>query len=179
MQKSEAAELREMVIEAARHVFPGCGVPVGEVFEPAGDVVGPRQLVAFIGFTGDVVRGTLALVAPVELMRGAYPLSLKNRTQWEFEVFDWSGEVANRVLARIKDGLTRRGVEIEVSTPRVMLGDQLHVATSVRGTIFSASFRVKESWIKVWFDAIAPEEGTILSPLRPSMMPPEGDVLLF
>ncbi|MET0595825.1 MAG: chemotaxis protein CheX [Polyangiaceae bacterium] len=173
-------EIRDIVIEASRHVFPSCGITIGDPRESAEEPNDTKQLVAFMGFAGPILRGTLAMVAPIELMRTTYPVPLKDGARWEFEVFDWSGEIANRLLANIKNGLAVRGVEIESSTPRVMLAEQLHVSRSVRGTVCSSCFQSGESWIQVWFDAMAPDNQKVLREAQgPSPTPPEGDVLLF
>jgi CheY-specific phosphatase CheX len=179
MEASEMDEIRQIVIEASRHVFPSCGIAIGDVCEPAEDAADAKQLVAFMGFAGEILRGTLTLVAPIELMRKSYPLPLHDNARWEFEVFDWSGEVANRLLANIKNGLARRGVDIEASTPRVMLAEHLHVNRSVRGTVCSSCFAAGDSWVKIWFDAMAPDNQKVLQPQGPNTTPPEGDVLLF
>jgi hypothetical protein len=180
MDASEMDEIKEIVIEASRHVFPSCGIAIGDACEPVEDPDDVKQLVAFMGFAGPVLRGTLTLVAPIDLMRSSYPLPLKDRARWEFEVFDWSGEVANRLLANVKNGLAARGVDIEASTPRVMLAEQLHVTRSVRGTVCSSCFPSGDSWIKIWFDAMAPDNQKVLKdPQASSATPPEGDVLLF
>jgi len=179
MEASEMNEIGEIVIEASRHVFPTCGIPIGDACEPTDDAPAVKQLIAFMGFAGPILRGTLAMVAPIEVMRKSYPLPLKEGAPWEFEVFDWSGEVANRLLARIKNGLARRGVDIEASTPRVMLAEQLHVTRSVHGTVCSRCFVSGDSWVKIWFDAMAPDNQKVLNQLGPNAATPEGDVLLF
>lgn len=177
MLDSDAAELSEIVISASRHVFPSCGIPVSEQLT---DAVEPteKQLVAFMGFTGDALRGTMAIVVPTELMRRAYPLPLRE-DRWEFEVFDWAGEVANRLLGRIKVALAARSVDIEASTPRVMLAEQLHVTRSTRGTVCSACFASGDTSVRVWFDAISTEGQPIFGVPSEDFSPPEGDVLLF
>jgi hypothetical protein len=180
MESSDADEIRNIVIEASRHVFPSCGIAIRELLDPRDDEPGEtRQLVAFMGFAGPILRGTLTLVAPIELMRSTYPLPLKDGSRWEFEVFDWSGEVANRLLAHIKNGLATRGVEIEASTPRVMLAEHLHVSKSVHGTVCSSCFATDDSWVKIWFDAMAPDNQKVLRDRGADVTPPEGDVLLF
>jgi CheY-specific phosphatase CheX len=181
MQPNEVLELQRLVLEAAQHVLPACGLEVGEPAEPRADAASTQQIVAFMGFTGDVLRGTMAIVAPVELMRAAYPLPLQDTARWQIEVFDWAGEIANRLLGRIKLGLTARGADIEASTPRVMQGEHLHVTRSTKGTVCSASFPVGGSSIRVWFDAIWPEDQALFPiPAAAAMsMPPEGEVVLF
>jgi hypothetical protein len=180
MDSSDVDEIRNIVIEASRHVFPSCGIAIQELFEPQEDETGDtKQLVAFMGFAGPILRGTLAMVAPIDLMRSTYPLPLKDGARWEFEVFDWSGEVANRLLAHIKNGLASRGVDIEASTPRVMLAEHLHVTHSLHGTVCSSCFATDDSWVKIWFDAMAPDDKKVLHARQADMTPPEGDVLLF
>jgi hypothetical protein len=180
MEASEVDQIREIVVEASRHVFPSCGIAVGDIIDPAEEAPHIKQVVAFMGFAGPILRGTLALAAPLELMRKSYPLALKDNASWQFEVFDWSGEVANRLLASIKNKLAIYGADIEASTPRVMLGEHLHVGHSVKGTVCSTCFASGDGWVKVWFDAMAPENETVLrAPDASNATPPEGDVLLF
>lgn len=179
MQPDDVAELRKIVVEAAREVFPGCGIDVGEQREPVEEAPDTKRLVAVMGFSGGLIRGSLALVAPVEVMKAAYPLPLAAQ-HWEFDVFDWSGEVANRLLGKIKNALAERGVEVEPSTPRVLHAERLQAVGSMRRTICSMAFLTKESWIEIWFDAIAAQGRRLLSPPDPARIPPpEGDILLF
>jgi hypothetical protein len=178
MLESDAAELSEIVVSASRHVFPSCGIPLAEQLGDA--VESPeKQLVAFMGFTGDALRGTMAIVVPTELMRQAYPLPLRDPDHAEFEVFDWAAEVANRLLGRIKVALAARSVEIEASTPRVMLAEQLHVTRSMRSTICSACFASGNTSLRVWFDAISSEGQAIFGVVSDDFSQAEGDVLLF
>jgi len=182
MHAKEAIELQKLVIEASQHVLPACGIAVAEpeADDPATSD-GIPHIVAFMGFTGDVLRGTLAIVAPVDLLRAAYPLPLGDSTRWQLEVYDWTGEVANRLLGRIKLGLSARGADIEASTPRVMQGEQLHVTRSTKGTVCSAAFRVGSGVVRVWFDAVSTEGRDVFAvpASAAASTPPEGDVLLF
>jgi hypothetical protein len=178
MLDSDVAELSEIVVSASRHVLPSCGIPVAEQLTNA--VEEPdKQLVAFMGFTGDALRGTMAIVVPTELMREAYPLPLRDSERPDFEVFDWAAEVANRLLGRIKVALAARSVEIEASTPRVMLAEQLHVTRSTRGTVCSACFASGNTSVRVWFDAISTEGQPLFGVVGDDFSQAEGDVLLF
>jgi len=180
MQPADMAELREIVVTAARQVFPGCGIEVGEQREPPAEAPDTKRLVAVMGFSGGLMRGSLALIAPVELMKRAYPLPLTLNGPWELDVFDWSGEVANRLLGRIKNELAARGVEVEPSTPHVLHAEPLQTVGSMRQMICSLAFTSEDSWIEVWFDAIAAQESAVLAPIDPNReTPSEGDVLLF
>ena len=180
MQAADIVQLREIVISSARQVFPGCGIEIGDQREPVEEAPDTKRLVAFMGFSGGLLRGSLAVVAPVELMKRAYPLPLTGTGPWEIDVFDWSGEVANRLLGRIKNELAARGVEVEPSTPRVLHAERLHAVGSMRRMICSLSFMSRDSWIEVWFDAIVAHDRPFLTPVDPNReTPSEGDVLLF
>ena len=90
-----------------------------------------------------------------------------------------SEKVANRLLGRIKVALAARSVEIEASTPRVMLGEQLHVTRSTRGTVCSACFASGNTSVRVWFDAISSEGQPLFGVVSDDFSQAEGDVLLF
>jgi CheY-specific phosphatase CheX len=179
MLATEAAELRVIVVTAAAQVLPSCGIAIGEQREPVEEAPDTKRLVAVMGFSGALMRGSLTLVAPVELMKRAYPLPLQS-DPWELDVFDWSGEVANRLLGRIKNELAMRGVDVDPSTPRVLYAERLHAVGSMKRTICSISFMTDDSWIEVWFDAIAAQGRAVLLAADPKRaMPSDGDVLLF
>lgn len=184
MQAAEAEELRHLVVGSTLHVLPGCGLQVTEPIEPIepiADESAEKQVVAFLGFTGDALRGTIAIVAPLELLRSAYPLPLAGKPTWQVEVFDWAGEIANRLIGRIRSGLAPLGVMIEASTPRVMQGEQLHVTRSTQGTVCSAYFPVGSSWVRVWFDATSDDERPLFTgaSAATTSVPVEGEPVLF
>jgi CheY-specific phosphatase CheX len=181
MQAAEAEELRRLVVASTLHVLPACGLQVTEPTDPVADESEEKQVVAFLGFTGDALRGTIAVVAPLELLRSAYPLPLADKAQWQVEVFDWAGEIANRLIGRVRSGLALRGVMIEASTPRVMQGEQLHVTRSTQGTVCSAYFPAGPSWVRVWFDATSADERPLFSgsSTAPASIPAEGEPVLF
>jgi CheY-specific phosphatase CheX len=181
MQAAEAEELRRLVVTSTLHVLPACGLHVTEPTDPIVDDSEEKQVVAFLGFTGDALRGTIAVVAPLELLRSAYPLPLADTAQWQVEVFDWAGEIANRLIGRVRSALALRGVMIEASTPRVMQGEQLHVTRSTQGTVCSAYFPAGPSWVRVWFDATSADERPLFSggSVAPASIPAEGEPVLF
>ena len=180
MDPSEVTEIRDIVIESARHVLPMCGIAADHQSDGANLQNSSDQLVAFMGFSGEMLRGTLTLVAPIALMRETYPLPLTDGPRSELDVFDWSAEIANRLLGRIKNGLASRGLEVEPSTPRVMIADQIQILRSLRGSVCSVFFSAGPWPFGLWFDAIAPEGVALFSAERvPDETPPEGDVLLF
>jgi CheY-specific phosphatase CheX len=179
LRAAETQELKRIVVDAAQHVLPACGLAVAPPSDAGAERPGANEVVAFMGFTGDSLRGTVAIAAPLELVRAAYPLALEQAGGWQLEVFDWAGEIANRLLGRIKHALVERSIAIEASTPRVMLGEQLRISRSTEGTVCAAAFPVGGAFVRVWFDASTIEDSTLLDdPAGPSSAS-EGDVLLF
>ena len=77
MQPSDKEELCQIVMEACHHVLPQCGLPISDGADPAPSAEPPTdQLASLIGFSADDLRGTLTIVAPLDLMRESYPLPL-------------------------------------------------------------------------------------------------------
>ncbi len=75
-------------------------------------------LVGVIGFTASKLRGNLALLIPSEVVRA---------TQRASDVMDWTGELTNQFLGRLKNKLMVYGVALEVSTPLVVAGLSLRL----------------------------------------------------
>jgi CheY-specific phosphatase CheX len=178
VEPSEAIELSDVVVNSVRHILEAYGVEVTEPMVPVGEP-DPKQIVALIGFVGDALRGSLTLIAPVECIRRTYPPGMEKPSR-EYELLDWAGELANLVLGRIKVALSSRGVDIDSSTPRVLMAGQLAGVRSTQHTVLSTSFSVADAQLRIWFDAVAPEgEPLFRSAPCPDTSQPEGEVLLF
>lgn len=181
MQSLERRDFREIVIGACRHVFPQCGFPISPDPTNLEVPVDPaEQLAAFIGFSADPLRGAITLLLPVALVRRSYPLQLKTGIEADLELFDWSGEIVNRLLGRVKAGLALRGVDVEPSTPKTMMGEQIQFVVSEQSNVCALSFGCGGSAVAVLVDAISAGEGVIFrSPQGVDATQPEGELLLF
>ena len=93
------SRVQENGYRVSEHVLPVCGIKARHVDERPPELPTGGQLAAFIGFSGDLMRGTLTLVAPFSLMRATYPLKLSEDDNWELEIFDWSASRQLRVGA--------------------------------------------------------------------------------
>ena len=80
----------------------------------------PRSLAAVIGFAGTQMRGKSVVT---------YDLGLAMATCAEcgdsVNVLDWTGEVANQLLGRIKNKLLAHDVSIDLRTPVALSGEKL------------------------------------------------------
>ena len=131
---------------------------------------GNEQAVAFagiVGFTGANLRGTLVLAATSELLTQFHKAASTDR--------DWTGELANQLLGRIKNQLLGCGIEIYVTTPVVIRGQ--HLAPVPRGELQPYRFGSGGHTLVVWFEAEI-GEGVTLRPGE-AAVPTEGDTFLF
>jgi CheY-specific phosphatase CheX len=179
VHSSDVEELSRVAVDAACHVLRIYGLSAAGPEAAAGDL-DPAQIVALIGFNGEVLKGTLAIIAPTELIRRSCPSLVLEPGFSEREVFDWAGELVNMMLGRIKVALAARGVEVDSSTPRMMLASQLKVERSIENTICSTCLPVGSLRLTLWFDAVASRAEPLLAgETCQDASPPEGEVLLF
>ncbi|MGK3996929.1 chemotaxis protein CheX [Sorangium sp. So ce1024] len=160
------------------HLFRDNGVELQllELEEP--QVTPGNAVVSFIGFTGDHLRGSLTLVAPVSLITRCHPLR-ERRALDEDMVCDWASELANQLLGRVKNRLRPLGLVIVLSTPSAAIGEHLRAREEQSEGFRRLLFDAGPDRLAVFFDALAPdaalklEEGSSPDPQR------EGEVLLF
>src|SRR5262249_5678086 len=139
-----------------RHVLPKCGMPIEpDPVDLTASLPMDEQLAGFIGFTAEAVRGAVTMMASTELVSASYPLQLKQGMEGRLELFDWCGEIVNRLLGRIKGELAARGVEIEPSTPKAMMGENLQFPIAARSAVCALQFPCRTGTITVLVDAVA------------------------
>lgn len=154
MLEADVEVLREHVLFCSQETFATCSIPVELDEGDACDLESAGQVAAFIGFNEPKLRGMLTIVAPFALMRVAYPVELSGGGDVDDEaVLDWSGEVANQLLGRIKNQLSIYGIELKVSTPKAMQASRLWIAKSTRTSVCALRSSVGDALIGVWFDA--------------------------
>jgi CheY-specific phosphatase CheX len=178
VESDDARELTLVVLDAARHVLTSYGLSVSDPTAPC-EGLDPAQIAAVIGFNGETLRGTMAIIAPPDLIRCTCPPLQATPEVDEGEIFDWAGELLNMMLGRVKVGLSARGVDIDSSTPRVMMASQLKVRRAAEQTVCSACLGVGLSRLTLWFDAVACEAHLFAREPEPDCMLPAGEVALF
>jgi hypothetical protein len=139
-----------------------------------------------IGFRGRDLSGSLLVVGTFSLLAECRPqppklgpLSMSSASDWIL-VRDWSMELANQLLGRIRNRLREYGIEADVKLPTAVSGYPLAVSIRAR-TSKALQFATSDKHtLRLWFDAVpGPKfEATILSKTNVAI-PKEGDVLLF
>ena len=182
MQRADIAVLRECVLQCARDVFAACSIPITPDLEEVSELGMISQVATFIGFSGKVLRGTLTLVAPFSLLHAAYPIPPQAGAEvLEAEILDWSGELSNQLLGRIKNKLAARGVELMASTPKALRAHRSRIQRSTAMTVCALQFWSGDARLEVWLDAMTSEEEALFASTPPAVEegPLEGEVTLF
>lgn len=135
------------------------------------------QRAAIIGFSGEVLRGSMGLVLTPALLEHAHQ-SMMGSAPDERQLNDLLGELSNQLLGRIKTVLLRYQVEIYLSTPMVLRGINLSVCGSQSG-LLHAHFSSNYGPVGVWLD-VQHEPGleVELQPQEEAAIE-EGDLLFF
>jgi CheY-specific phosphatase CheX len=148
------------------------------------DAPAETTVAGVVGFTGLEMRGTLLLATAFEVIAAVRPRELRQRalsknsaSDWIL-VRDWSGELANQVLGRIKNRLHRYGVSFDVSPPTALSGAALAFATPRGPAPQLHLFTADEHQVRFCFDAIF-DPGRQVTPDGPEGEAAEGKVILF
>jgi CheY-specific phosphatase CheX len=129
MNAESIERLDAFLREAAIELFASHGLEVAP--EMAAGEAGGDPLVSAIGFTAATMRGTLVLSVGRDLAAASLPGSLRGGGASLDLLVDWTGELSNQLLGRIKTRLCSVGLEIALSTPMVFVGTAMrHFARS-------------------------------------------------
>ncbi|WP_437735109.1 chemotaxis protein CheX [Sorangium sp. So ce1335] len=160
------------------HLFRDNGVELRLLEDAEPQVTPGNAVVSFIGFTGDHLRGSLTLVAPVSLITRSHPLRDRRELD-EDMVCDWASELANQLLGRVKNRLRPLGLVIVLSTPSAAIGDHLRAREEQSEGFRRLLFDAGPDRLAVLFDALAPDAALKLEEGSPPDPQREGEVLLF
>jgi CheY-specific phosphatase CheX len=103
-----------------------CKVEVKEVQDI--QISSNESVVSLIGYSGDAAKGTLLVVARAEGLKQSHPMTAMGADVSASDLNDWSGEIANQILGRIKNALLPYGVTIALAIPSTVTGSHLDVS---------------------------------------------------
>ena len=118
-----------------------------------------------IGFSGQGIRGSLAVAGSAALLEASNPTPGSAPR-------DWVAEIANQLMGHVKSRLLGYSVEVYMSTPLVVRGERLSM--EVRGVVQQRVFTdvAARGYLALWVDVetspefqMASEEDTTLSGL--------------
>ena len=174
--------LRLILTEACAEMFTSSGFVV-RLLDVSGPLPGrAHDIAGFIGF-GGVVRGSLMIAGPKKLFRSTYPSELSDGNSKRLsdpDLFDWTGEMANQILGRVKKGFCERGRDFDASTPTAMAGRELGRRFPGRAGALDLVFAVGGDVVSICFEITPPADGKIFPvPAEPIDVSVEGDMFLF
>ena len=155
--------LRQLLGDSANALFTDYSV-ASEVVEAASD--DPHQLCGILGFTGDLLCGTVIISATEPAVADSNPVA--------GPLSKWLAELTNQIVGRFKNDLLRRGVDVSMSVPVVLSATRLvpipqHPVLPLHLKVGSGSMTL---WLEVEGDVVlqAPDE---------SEMAREGEAMMF
>jgi CheY-specific phosphatase CheX len=160
--------------EATAALFSTYGMPVEQDGPVAARGLQSASLVSIIGFSSHALSGSLILSLPQAVAERTLPVEGAS-------LADWSGELANQLLGRLKNQLLKYQVVINMSLPVVLSGDSLKLLATARQITRYYSFSSELGKVLIRLDM---EFGPTLELVRldddarPDAVD-EGELLLF
>lgn len=114
-----------LLMDATRALFDIYGVKLDLDGCPIMNTLPSVQLISTIGFSSPVLSGSLLLAIPNVVIEQTMPTRDAN-------LADWSGELANQLLGRLKNQLLNYEVAINMALPVVLSGDQFSLPATNR-----------------------------------------------
>jgi chemotaxis protein CheX len=179
-------KVNEMVVDAAASLFEACGVKLEYLGVATAEDPPFDTTLSVIGYAGEHMRGSVLLSAPDTVLRATHPMG---SSAGDDDLLDWSGELTNQLLGRIKNKVRKAGILIQMSTPMILSGLHLRISSLRSSECVAHKFMIGEAHkfalgdvrVQVRFEAII-EPGIRFDDAGTSSDAPpagEGDVLLF
>lgn len=122
---SSVALVADLAAEATASLFAAYGLKVERDGPLPLKSMLTRPLVSIIGFSSDLLSGSLILALPLAVAAGTLPVP-------DASLADWSGELANQLLGRLKTKLLHYQVTINMGLPVVVAGGEITLVTMPR-----------------------------------------------
>jgi hypothetical protein len=134
----------------------------------------PSALIAAIDFSGEKIRGTVALRATRELIVGTSP-GRKTPDPAYGQLADWTCELTNQLVGRIKNKLRSYSMPLTVNVPRLLPSPMVdEIKNGIRHR-FDCRYGTFVGYLDVLI-----EPGFVLEDRdEAGDLPNEGDLLLF
>jgi hypothetical protein len=179
--------LESLVVESCVGLFGTLHVPLRlcSLESENRPLLAPNLTVASLAFSGTTMRGKLVLAATFDFLAACRPADLRGRMfssasagDWLY-IRDWSKELANQLLGRIKRHVVGHGLTFDIGTPSALTGDAAS-AFIRRQKVEPFRFASGPSLVYLWLDVeMTPHAAATLATPAAETLPKEGDVILF
>ena len=174
--------VHDRLTECCHALFEGVGLQLTVVEKAAPQPArSGERLAAFIGFSGDEMRGSITIDLPSPLVAQVHPAASAGRTLDKDELCDWAGELANQLLGRLKNSLTCYSVLLQLSTPSCVWGRMSHGTKLPPQGSIELHLSTGQEIVIVYFDAemLKPIDFSNPSAGAGQESQAEGDMLFF
>ena len=159
--------LRDVLTAKAHELFADYGVPcsAGTAQPDAG-----RLLCGILGFTGDRLCGSVVISATHDAIADSNPIH-------DGATRGWVAELTNQLVGRFKNALLRYGVEVAMSVPVVLTA--AHLTPLPQTQADPIQLDVGGGFLSIWLELEVHPELELAEPSADTMMPAEGEAMLF
>lgn len=155
MQDANKA-LEDVIQEALRELLEYYGHGAASEVRAAPRAAPPRAaFAASLGFTAEVLRGTLVLIAPEDAVARVLPPELARGDISPDRLADWAAELSNQLVGRVKNKLLRYRIVVSLSVPTVFRAENLRCyprKTSMPSGATTVQLTTKLAEFEAWFD---------------------------
>jgi CheY-specific phosphatase CheX len=171
--------INEIVVGCAEALFSAVGLPIRRASHTEEVVGASPQMLSLIGFGGSQLRGAVLLSASRPVLERSYPIRHADAVS-DDDLRDWSAELVNQLLGRIKNQLLSRGVTIQLSTPTAISGVQIVVGAAwTNAACVPHRFDVGAERLSMRFEAVASDNVVLADGGMDEPALGETDILLF
>jgi len=107
-----------------------------------------------IGFSGGVFKGSLVAICEAAFLDKSHPNHQMGMPVGPNEIADWSGEVSNQLLGRIKNILSANDVKFDMGTPTTVSGKTMQIAEPKEGILLKLTFTGEYGPLDVFVQAV-------------------------
>lgn len=107
-----------------------------------------------IGFSSPLFKGSLVAICEPAFLDKSHPNHQMGMPVGPEEIVDWSGEVSNQLLGRIKNILASNDVKFDMGTPTTVSGKTMQIAEPKDGILLKLRFVGEFGPMDVFLQAI-------------------------
>ena len=172
-------QLRLVVTEACVEMFTSFGFAVRVIDVDVPPRMQAHDISAVIGFEG-TVRGTLMVSARSHLFRSTNPVADGVVPLSDDDALDWTREMANQLLGRVKRRFCELGQDFHAGTPSAIAGREIARKFPARAGVVDLALTVGGDVALICFEVTPPLGGRLFpDPADPIPVSGEGEMFLF
>jgi len=135
-----------------------------------------------IGFSSSFFKGSLVAICESDFLDKTHPNHQMGMPVGPDEIADWSGEISNQLLGRVKNILSANDVKFDMGTPTTVSGKTMQLSEPKEGILLKLTFAGEHGPLDVFFQALM-DKNLIIKDIdldkQSDASAAEGDSILF